>query len=183
MPAPAHKRIDEGIPRGPRLKPGRKPRSPRRNNGDFLPILPNSPEQIAQALQAYCDGATLKQIGQQYGVTRQAVYGWLLGELGGEQHSALVTRSLTARIAKGDETLDSADNALDLARGREQARNARLDLERRRAHLYGPKQEVAHTGPAPIFQVNVVNRPIIDVQPVAEPQQNVIAAPLIEVSK
>ena len=141
-----HVRIDEGFKRGPRKKPGPKPSSPRRANGQIVEKLSNDPEAIKQALQDYCNGATLKQIGEQHGVTRQAVYGWLLGELGGEQHSALVTRALTARIAKGDETLDSADNPLDLARGREQARNARLDLERRRASLYGQKQEVNHTG-------------------------------------
>ena len=139
-----HVRIDEGVKRGPRKKPGPKPSSPRRNNGQFLPVLPNEPEAIARALQDYCNGATLQDLAEQHGVSRQAVYGWLLGELGGEQHSALVTRALTARIAKGDEMLDGADNPLDLQRGREQARNARLDLERRRASLYGQKQEVTH---------------------------------------
>ena len=140
-----HQRIDEGLKRGPRKKPGPKPSSPRRNNGQFLPTLPNDPQSIKKALEDYVHGATLKELGQTYGVTRQAVYGWLLGELGGEQHSALVTRALTARIANGDETLDSADNPLDLQRGREQARNARLDLERRRSNLYGPKQEITHS--------------------------------------
>ena len=137
-----HVRIDEGVKRGPRKKTGPKPSSPRRNNGQFVPILPNDPQSIAKALQDYCNGATLNDLAQMHGVTRQAVYGWLLGELGGEQHSALVTRALTARIAKGDEMLDTADNPLDLQRGREQARNARLDLERRRSQLYGAKQEV-----------------------------------------
>lgn len=140
-----HTRIDEGQKRGPRKKSGPKPSSPRRNNGQFIPVLPNEPEAIRQALEAYCAGATLLELGKQYGVTRQAIYGWLLGELGGEQHSALVTRALTARIAKGDEQLDVADNPLDLQRGREQARNARLDLERRRSSLYGQKQEVTVT--------------------------------------
>lgn len=137
-----HVRIDEGVKRGPRKKTGPKPSSPRRLNGQFIPKLPNEPEAIRSALEAYCAGATLQQIADQYKVTRQAVYGWLLGELGGQEHSALVTRALTARIAKGDETLDIADNPLDLQRGREQARNARLDLERRRSHLYGQKQEL-----------------------------------------
>ena len=137
-----HVRIDEGVKRGPRKRPGPKPSSPRRNNGQFLPVLPNEPEAIARALQDYCNGATLQDLANEHGVSRQAIYGWLLGELGGEQHSALVTRALTARIAKGDEMLDTADNPLDLQRGREQARNARLDLERRRASLYGQKQEV-----------------------------------------
>lgn len=172
-----HVRIDEGIKRGPRKKTGPKPSSPRRNNGQFIPRLPNDPESIKQALEDYCNGATLKELGERYGVTRQAVYGWLLGELGGEQHSALVTRALTARIAKGDETLDTADNPLDLARGREQARNARLDLERRRANLYGQKQEVTHTvNPvlnisivAPAQSTQVIDLPGDAVRQIAEP--------------
>ena len=142
LPIMEHTRIDEGQKRGPRKKPGPKPSSPRRDNGQFLNVLPNEPESIRAALEAYCNGATLLDLAKQYGVTRQAVYGWLLGELGGEQHTHLVTRALTARIAKGDEMLDTADNPLDLQRGREQARNARLDLERRRSNLYGHKQEV-----------------------------------------
>lgn len=179
-----HTRIDEGIKRGPRKKTGPKPSSPRRNNGQFVPVLPNDPQSIANALQDYCSGATLLQIAQRHGVTRQAVYGWLLGELGGEQHSGLVTRALTARIAKGDEMLDTADNPLDLQRGREQARNARLDLERRRSNLYGQKQEltVTHTVPADVLkeirelgqelgvvadttQIAAQQSPIIDVVP------------------
>lgn len=152
-----HSRIDEGVKRGPRKKTGPKPSSPRHNNGQFIPKLSNDPKDIQAALESYIQGATLKQIGDQFGVTRQAVYGWLLGELGGEQHSALVTRALTARIAKGDETLDSADNPLDLQRGREQARNARLDLERRRASLYGQKQEITHHQAAPTLNINIVN--------------------------
>ena len=144
-----HSRIDEGVKRGPRKKSGPKPSSPRHNNGQFIPKLSNDPEDIRKALESYISGSTLKEIGDQFGVTRQAVYGWLLGELGGQEHSALVTRALTARIAKGDETLDLADNPLDLQRGREQARNARLDLERRRSSLYGAKQEVSFSVSAP----------------------------------
>ena len=130
-----HTRIDEGMKRG--KKTGPKPSSPRRNNGQYLPVLSNSPKDIKEALEAYVAGATLQQLADHHKVTRQAIYGWLLGELGGEEHSYLVTRALTARIAKGDETLETSDNPLDLARGREMARNARLDLERRRSALYG----------------------------------------------
>jgi hypothetical protein len=136
------RRIDKGVKRGPRLKPGRKPRSPRRNNGDFLPILSNDPEAIKKALEDYSKGATLEQLARKHKVTRQAIYGWLLGDLGGEQHSSLVTQSLTARIASADHLLDTGDNALDVQRGREQARFARMDYERRRPHLYGQKQEI-----------------------------------------
>ena len=167
-----HVRIDEGVKRGPRKKPGPKPSSPRRANGQIAEILSNDPADIQAALQDYINGATLKEIGQRHGVTRQAVYGWLLGELGGEQHSALVTRALTARIAKGDETLDSADNPLDLQRGREQARNARLDLERRRSSLYGQKQELTITD-----KTDLGDRLRRSRERVIEGESTVIAAP------
>ena len=147
-------RIDKGVKRGPRLKPGRKPSSPRRNNGDFLPVLSNNPQDIKNALQDYARGATLEQLATQHGVTRQAVYGWLLGDLGGEQHSALVTQALTARIAKADDMLDNGDNALDVQRGREQARFARMDYERRRPHLYGQKQEMT-VNIVPVLSITV----------------------------
>lgn len=151
----SHIRIDEGIKRGPRKKTGPKPSSPRRDNGQFLPVLPNDPDSIRKALQDYVAGATLQQIAQQHGVTKQAVYGWLLGELGGEQHSSLVTQALTSRIARGDEMIETADNPLDLARGRELARNYRLDLERRRSSLYGSKQEVTHHVAPPVLNINI----------------------------
>ena len=138
----AHIRIDEGIKRGPRKKTGPKPSSPRRNNGQFVELLPNDPESISKAIQDYAAGATLEQLAQQHGVTKQAVYSWLLGELGGEQHSTLVTRALTARIARADGIIETADNPLDLSRGRELARNFRLDLERRRSNLYGNRLAV-----------------------------------------
>ena len=141
-----HVRIDEGVKRGPRKRTGPKPSSPRRNNGQFLNVLPNEPEAIRSALQAYQSGATLQQLADEYQVSKQAIYGWLLGELGGEQHALLVTKALTARICSADVMLETADNPLDLQRGREMARNARLDLERRRSSLYGQKQEVNHTG-------------------------------------
>lgn len=151
-----HVRIDEGVKRGPRKKPGPKPSSPRRNNGQFINVLPNEPEAIKAALEAYRSGATLQQIADYHQVTKQAVYGWLLGELGGEQHAMLVTQALTSRIASADDRLETADNPLDLARAREQCRNARLDLERRRSHLYGQKQEVTHTV-APSFSIQLSN--------------------------
>ena len=163
-----HVRIDEGVKRGPRKKTGPKPSSPRRNNGQFLNVLPNEPEAIRSALQAYQSGATLQQLADEYQVSKQAIYGWLLGELGGEQHALLVTKALTARICSADVMLETADNPLDLQRGREMARNARLDLERRRSSLYGQKQEVTHTI-QPVLTINVS-----PIQQVAPQQGNII---------
>jgi len=154
VPCVENIRIDKGIKRGAR--PGRKPSSPRRNNGSFLAKLSNNPDDILAALRTYQSGATLQQIADQHGVTKQAVYGWLLGELGGEQHTMLVTQALTSRIANADCMLETANNALDLARGREMARNARMDLERRRSSLYGQKQEITHN----VQPILVINAPV-----------------------
>jgi hypothetical protein len=141
-----HVMIDQGVPRGPRKKPGPKPSSIRRtrDNGQFIPKLPDDPDSIRKAMEAYASGVTTTEIGKQYGVSKQAVYAWLLGGLGDQDHNALVTRTLTSRIAFADRILEEADNPIDLARGRELARFARMDLERRRPHLYGQKQEITH---------------------------------------
>lgn len=157
MADPAYSRIDQGIKRGPRKKSGPKPSSPRRANGQLLPKLSNDPEDIRKALKEYSEGATLKQLAEQHNVSSQAIYGWLLGELGGQEHQALVTQALTSRIARGDQMIEDADNPLDLARGRELSRNWRMDLERRRSSLYGQKQEVQHTVVAPTLQITVVS--------------------------
>lgn len=137
-----HVRSDEGIKRGPRKKPGPKPSSPRRKNGQFLNVLSNNPAAITQAFKEYAAGATLDSLATKYQVTRQAIYGWLLGELGGDQHAALVTQALTARIAQADQLLEQGDNPLDTTRGDRMARWARQDLERRRPALYGAKAEL-----------------------------------------
>lgn len=142
-----HVRSDEGIARGPRKKTGPKPSSPRRNNGQFLPILPTDPVKIKAALEAYCAGASLQDLADQYGVYRNAIYSWLLGGLGDTDHSTLVTQALTARISRADGLLEDGDNPLDATRGDRMARWARQDLERRRPHLYGPKQEITLTLP------------------------------------
>lgn len=154
-----HIRIDEGVKRGAHM-PQRAPDNERDPQGRFLPKLPETPEAIAKAIDDYRQGATLEQIGEQYGVSVQAVYSWLLGDIGGEQNAKLVTQALTARIALADQRLDTAPTPLELARAREQARWSRMDLERRRPALYGQKQEVTHNLPnGPLLQINVVAAP------------------------
>jgi transposase-like protein len=152
------RRIDKGVKRGPRLKPGPKRSAARSNNGRWLPILPNEPQAIKRALEDYSKGATLQQIANKHGVTRHAVYTWLLGDLGGEQHNALVTQALTARIAEADEVLETSESPLNVQRGREQARFARMDYERRRPHLYGQKNETTVTV-VPVLSITVAPMP------------------------
>jgi transposase-like protein len=155
-----HTRIDEGIKRGPR-----KPRNKRTSLGQFAPILPRTQDSIKLAITEYKQGASLAQLAQKHGVTKQAIYGWLLADLGGPEHDRLVTEALTARIAKADESLDTADSPLDLARAREQCRWSRMDLERRRPSLYGQKQEVTHNLPnGPLINIQLSGQSVVHLQ-------------------
>ena len=160
-------RIDKGVKRGPRLSKngkliGRPPHtqelSPRRKNGQIAEKLSNDHQAIEQAMREYAAGATLESLAKTHHVTRQAIYSWLLGDLGGEQHNSLVTQALTARIAKADNTLETSTLPLDVQRGREMARFSRMDYERRRPHLYGQKQEVT-MNIVPVLSITVAPMP------------------------
>lgn len=86
----------------------------------------------------------------------------------GPEYDHLITRALVNRIAEADTKLEEGAAMMDIARAREISKFARMDFERRRPKLYGPKQEIQvdHTvnitvnrGPV-ILQV-VSERPII----------------------
>jgi hypothetical protein len=49
---------------------------------------------------------------------------------------------LVNRIADADEQMEHARDSFQVARAREMAKFARMDFERRRPKLYGPKQEI-----------------------------------------
>ena len=83
---------------------------------------------------------------------RMQLYRLMLGELG-EAYHELVTDLLVTRVAEADEDLDSAADKVEVAKRKAQASFARMDLERRRPALYGPKQEVKHSGGAPTLVV------------------------------
>ena len=139
-----HIRIDEGIPRGKRKMPQRANKNGRNAKNQFLPLLPrDDPKSLQAAINDYRQGATLAQIAATHQVSKEAVYAWLLGDMGGKEHEKLVTQALTARIAMADSNLDSATSPLNLSRAREQARFSRMDLERRRPHLYGAGNQIA----------------------------------------
>ncbi len=48
---------------------------------------------------------------------------------------------MVTRLADADHALATAETMGHIARAREEARYTRWDLERRRPHLFGPKQE------------------------------------------
>lgn len=149
-----HVRIDEGVKRD---YPQRANDNPRNEKGQFKPLIPKDDATLAAALTAYSQGATLAQIAEQYEVSEQAIYSWLLGDMGGKEHADLVTQALTARIADADKSLDESTTPLELSRSREQARFRRMDFERRRAHLYGQQQQQINVNANGPVSVQVVS--------------------------
>lgn len=87
----------------------------------------------------------------------------------------LATQALTARVADADHDLEHAEEFIEVAKARERARFARMDLERRRPKLYGVKQEVEHVV-APVLNIVLLDRPSgeRDVTPVAVLESKVV---------
>lgn len=94
-------------------------------------------------LDQILDGRSLRNIAADLNVSNVALRAWLLRE-DREQYHEAITAALAQRVAESDENLDAADDAISIARARESARFARMDFERRRPALYGPKQQVTH---------------------------------------
>jgi CRISPR/Cas system Type II protein with McrA/HNH and RuvC-like nuclease domain len=87
-------------------------------------------------------GESLRTIAADLGVSNVGLRAWLLRE-DREQYSEVITAALTTRVAEADERLDEAEDAVSIARAREQARFARMDYERRRPSLYGQRPSTA----------------------------------------
>ena len=125
-------------------------------------IIPNLPE----ILTRYVNGESMTQLAKEAKVNRATLYRYMLKE-SGPDHETLITDALITRIAEADQLLDEAVNMCDVARAREHMKYSRLDFERRRPKLYGPKQEVDSS-----VSINVViesvqpveNRPVIEIQ-------------------
>lgn len=155
-----HIRIDEGVKRGA----GRKytPRPP--VDPITQRVLPKyAPEQrheiVLQACHRIAAGERLVDVVHGLGITPQALSLWLLDDVP-EAYKAAQRIGLISKIVASDEALATADNPLDLARAREQAKFSRWDAERRLPHLFSPKQEVTHNLPAgPMLVVNLVAAP------------------------
>lgn len=114
----------------------------------------------------YAAGESMQTLAAEYGVARSALYQWTLGGLGDAQHSELVTQALVHRVAEADDDLEGAPSSLDIARAREKARFARMDLERRRPALYGVKQEVKlDVSDDMVDRLSAARARIIDVKP------------------
>lgn len=149
------------------------------NNGsihlrlDRMADPPNPlPVPLSSLVQRYLDGESIQTLAAEHATCHRTIYKWLLKESGDEYHE-IVTDALVARIADADKLLDSAPDMLQIARAREVAKFARMDFERRRPNLYGPKQElktdntirviIDDRSPLPVIPHIDMRQPIISV--------------------
>lgn len=108
---------------------------------------PNPTLDLPTALQRYLAGESMQVLAKEWQISPQASYKriqrYVLSYSGSDQaYHELITQALVDRVAAADERLENAPDAVEIARAREIARFARMDLERRRPKLYGQKQEV-----------------------------------------
>lgn len=107
-------------------------------------------------------GESIQVLAAEQGKSRRTIYRWMLSGLGDEQYEDLVTEALVSRVADADDELEAARESKDPVRvtaARENCRFSRMDLERRRPHLYGPKQEVKHSGGGPTLNIVLLGSP------------------------
>ena len=92
---------------------------------------------LPDIIKRYSEGESVQDLARESRSSRETIYAWMLGGLGAEQYESLVTRCLTNRIADADQRLATGSDMSDIVRAREMAKFSRMDLERRRPHLYG----------------------------------------------
>lgn len=106
---------------------------------DELPV--KTPPPLPDIIQRYLNGESIQELAQGNRIHTRTLYRWMLTDAGPE-YDTIITNCLTNRIADADELLDNAQDSCQIARAREIAKFARMDFERRRPKLYGPKQEI-----------------------------------------
>lgn len=105
--------------------------------------LEQSSPNIPEIVRRYASGESMQTLAQEHGVNRTTIYRWMLTEQG-DKHVDTVTQVLVNRVAEADARLELAEDVCNIARAREMARFARMDLERRRPALYGIRQQITH---------------------------------------
>lgn len=100
---------------------------------------------LPEILSRYLSGESVQVLAHESSVSRQTIYNWLLAGVGDRDYFDLITQGLVNRIADADEAIENSATMFDIARAREMARFSRMDFERRRPQLYGPKQTDSST--------------------------------------
>lgn len=99
---------------------------------------------VQQLLERYLQGETPYQLGKEVGVSRDYLYCALFGLADDDLHRDLISQALIVRVCRADAALEAATSPAEIGRAREQAKFARMDLERRRPSLYGSQQRHEH---------------------------------------
>jgi hypothetical protein len=128
----------------------------------------------ANIIQRYLAGEDTESIAASLGVTRQGL-GWHLRHTAEEQWKDAQVILATERKDRAEKALETAPDALSLARAREQLRAAQWDLERILKRIYGPSAELTGKdgGPLTVEIVQFAGRTIeaeVGEQPIADAQ-------------
>lgn len=116
--------------------------------GQLAPLRSVDPKDV---LDRYLAGETGPQIALSLGVTKQALSHWLSNVAEQEWRSAQFVKAFN-RKEEAEDLIETASNALDLARAREKLRAAQWDLERVCRRIYG--QDAPPQG-ANAVQINI----------------------------
>lgn len=114
--------------------------------GQSLTTKERKHEIIAECLGAIeRDGASLRELAPNYGVTYKTLCCWLLGTVP-DQYKEAQEKGLIRRIADADADLEQADSLVDVAKRNHQCKYVRWDAERRLKHLFAPRVETELSG-------------------------------------
>ena len=142
-----HVRIDEGLQRGARIMPAPPVRRISAVPADNSKLADLDPKQV---IARYFHDETTQQIAESLGVHRSALHQWLIRNCEQDWRDAQVARAITA-LDNAKDGLEAAQDALSLARAREQLRGAQWELERLFSRLYGqPKAEININSDGPV---------------------------------
>lgn len=101
--------------------------------GQLAPLKEVDPKQVIERVLAE---ESTKDIAASLGVTRSALNQWLLTQAETDWKAAQIIRA-HKRKEEAEEEMDTAADALSLARARERLRAAQWDLERVQRRIYG----------------------------------------------
>lgn len=116
--------------------------------GQLAPLKHVDPKDV---LERYLAEEKTADIAASLGVTFAGLSHWLIQHAEGEWKSAQIVLALKRKML-ADERLETAENALELARAREQLRSAQWDLERVCRRIYG--QDAPPNSVVPV-QINI----------------------------
>lgn len=116
--------------------------------GALAPLKAADPKDV---LNRVLNEESTKDIAASFGVTRSALNQWLLANAEEDWKAAQVIRA-SKRKEEAEDEMDTATDALSLARARERLKAAQWDLERVCRRIYGQDQPPAHVN---AVQINI----------------------------